>query len=40
MNQIYVRDTSMTISDLLTDMIGKTGEKITINRFARYQIGG
>ncbi|MCD6584578.1 MAG: translation elongation factor Ts [Desulfobacteraceae bacterium] len=40
MNQIYVRDTSMTISDLLIDMIGKTGEKITINRFARYQIGG
>ena len=40
MNQIYVRDTSMTISDLLTDMIGKTGEKITISRFSRYQIGG
>ncbi len=40
MNQIYVRDTSLTISDLLTEMIGKTGEKITINRFTRYQIGG
>jgi len=40
MNQIYVRDTSLTISDLLTDMIGKTGEKITIKRFSRYQIGG
>jgi elongation factor Ts len=40
MNQLYVRDTSLTISDLLTDMIGKTGEKITINRFTRYQIGG
>ncbi len=40
MNQIYVRDTALTITDLLNDMIGKTGEKITINRFTRYQIGG
>ncbi len=40
MNQIYVRDTSLTISDLLNEMIGKTGEKITIKRFVRYQIGG
>jgi len=40
MNQIYVRDTSLTISDLLNDMIGKTGEKITIKQFTRYQIGG
>lgn len=40
MNQIYVRDTSLTITDLLNEMIGKTGEKITIKRFVRYQIGG
>ena len=40
MNQMYVRDTSLTISDVLNDMIAKTGEKITINRFTRYQIGG
>lgn len=40
MNQIYVRDTSLTITDLLNEMIGKTGEKITIKRFTRYQIGG
>ncbi len=39
MNQLYVRDTNMTISDVLNDMIGKTGEKITIRRFARFQIG-
>jgi len=39
MNQLYVRDTSMTISDLLNDMIGKIGESITIKRFARFQIG-
>lgn len=40
MNQLYVRDTSLTISDVLNDMIAKTGEKITIHRFARFQIGG
>ncbi|MEZ4550474.1 MAG: translation elongation factor Ts [Desulfobacterales bacterium] len=40
MNQMYVWDTTLTISDVLNDMIAKTGEKITINQFARYQIGG
>ena len=40
MNQVYVRDTTVTISDVLNDMIAKTGEKITISRFARFQIGG
>jgi elongation factor Ts len=40
MNQIYVRDTSFKIYDLLNEMIGKTGEKITIKQFTRYQIGG
>jgi elongation factor Ts len=39
MDQPYVRDPSMTITDILNEMIGKTGEKITINRFARFQIG-
>ena len=40
MNQMYVRDTTITIADVLNDTIAKTGEKITISRFARYQIGG
>ena len=39
MNQMYVRDTNLTISDVLNDTIAKTGEKITIRRFARFQIG-
>lgn len=39
MNQLYVKDTNSTISDVLNDMIAKTGEKITIRRFARFQIG-
>ncbi len=40
MNQLYVRNTDLTISDYLNEMIAKTGEKITINRFSRFQIGG
>ena len=39
MNQVYVRDPNMTIQDYLNDVIAKTGEKITIKRFARFQIG-
>jgi elongation factor Ts len=39
MNQLYIRDTNLTISDLLNETIAKTGEKITISRFARFQIG-
>lgn len=39
MNQAYVRDPSITISDLLNNLIAKIGENITIKRFVRFQIG-
>lgn len=39
MNQAYVKDPNMTITDYLNDVIAKTGEKITIKRFARFQVG-
>jgi elongation factor Ts len=39
MDQAYVRDPNMTVKDYLNDVIAKTGEKITVKRFARYQIG-
>ena len=39
MSQAYVKDPNMTITDYLNDVIAKTGEKITIKRFARFQIG-
>jgi elongation factor Ts len=39
MSQQYVKDPNMTITDYLNDVIAKTGEKITIKRFARFQIG-
>ena len=39
MNQAYVKDPNITITDYLNDVIAKTGEKITIKRIARFQIG-
>jgi len=39
MNQDYVRDPNMTISDLLNEMIAKIGENILIKRFVRFRIG-
>ncbi len=39
LNQPYVRDTEISIADLLNELIAKIGENISIKRFARYQIG-
>ena len=37
--QPYVRDTDITIEDLLNELRGKTGENIVLRRFVRYQLG-
>jgi len=39
LNQAYVKDPEKTIFDLLNEIIAKTGEKIEIKRFSRFQIG-
>lgn len=39
MDQPYVRDPEKTITDYLNEIIAKTGEKVTIKRFARFQVG-
>ena len=39
LNQPYIRDDSMTIGDLLSDLLATTGEKIIVRRFVRYQVG-
>ena len=39
MNQPYVRNPEITITDLLNELIAKIGENISIRRFVRYQIG-
>jgi elongation factor Ts len=39
MNQAYVRDPDKTISDYLNEVVAKTGEKIAVKKFARFQVG-
>ena len=39
LNQPYVRDTNLSVADLLAELIAKIGENISIKRFVRYQIG-
>ena len=39
LEQTYVRDSDLTIKELLDGMIAKVGENITIRRFARFQLG-
>ena len=39
LEQTYVRDSDLTIKELLDAMVAKIGENITIRRFARFQLG-
>lgn len=38
-NQSYVKDPEKTIADYLNEIVAKTGEKVEIKRFARFQVG-
>lgn len=39
MKQQFIKDDKLTVEDLLKDLIAKLGEKITVRRFARFEIG-
>ncbi len=39
LEQQFVKDPDHTIQEILTDLVGKMGENITIKRFVRFQIG-
>src|SRR5213595_1698908 len=39
LDQPFVKDPAKTVGELITEKIAKTGEKITIRRFARYKMG-
>ncbi len=39
LEQPFVKNTDITIEHYLNELIGKTGEKCEIRRFARYQLG-
>jgi elongation factor Ts len=40
LEQPFVKDPERIINDLMTDLMAKTGENITIRRFVRYRLGG
>lgn len=40
MEQSYIKDPNITVTELLKSLIGKIGENITIKRFARFELGG
>lgn len=39
MEQKFVKDTGKSITDLINDKVAKIGEKITLRRFVRYELG-
>jgi elongation factor Ts len=39
LNQVYVKDTSKTVEQLLKELIGSLGENMAIRRFTRYALG-
>ncbi len=39
LEQEYVRDSSLTVNQLITQAIAAIGEKITVRRFVRYEMG-
>lgn len=39
LDQPFVKDPAKTVGDLLTEKVSKTGERITVRRFARYKMG-
>lgn len=39
MDQVYIRDSDMTIEQLLTETVAELDENINIRRFKRYEVG-
>ena len=39
LDQPFIRDDSVAIQSLLTDLIARSGENIVVRRFCRYQVG-
>ncbi|MDP3982101.1 MAG: translation elongation factor Ts [bacterium] len=38
LSQPYIKESSRTVKDLLTDTIAKVGENITVYRFSRFEV--
>ena len=40
LDQVYVRDDSKTVGELLKEAMGQLGENLVVRRFVRFQLGG
>jgi elongation factor Ts len=40
LEQKYVKDDKRTVGDLVKELASKTGEKVSVRRFARFELGG
>jgi len=40
LEQKYVKDDARTVGELVKELSGKTGEKVEVRRFARFELGG
>jgi elongation factor Ts len=39
LEQPYIRANKQTIQELITETVGKLGEKIVVRRFSRFRVG-
>jgi elongation factor Ts len=39
LDQPFIKEPAQTVGEMVTEKVAKTGEKITIRRFARYKMG-
>ncbi|MBN1755987.1 translation elongation factor Ts [bacterium] len=39
LEQVFIKDTSKKVHEVLTELIAKLGENILVNRFARFKVG-
>jgi len=37
--QLYIKDPSKTVQDVIVETIAKVGENIKVSRFARFELG-
>jgi len=39
LDQPFIRDSNLTVGDLISEVMGRLGEKIVVKRFVRYRVG-
>jgi len=40
LEQKFVKDDKRTVGELVKELSGKTGEKVEVRRFVRFELGG